>query len=110
MPSLARYVEYKIDQSILTIGNITAAVDYNNPLTFKGWLSYFNDISVSSQTYETIYTSYLNEWNNTKNKSLAQQNKLVKQDYVRMSKDLQLDAITEQERTFLRALDYNDDS
>ena len=110
MPSIARYVEYKIDQSILTIGNITAAVDYNTPLTFKGWLSYFNDISVSSQTYETIYTTYLNEWNNTKNKSLAQQNKLVKQDYVRMCKDLQLDAITEQERVFLRALDYSDDS
>ena len=110
MPSIARYVEYKIDQSILTLGDITAAVDYNDPLTFKEWLGYFNDISVSSQTYESIYTTYLNEWNNTKNKSLAQQNKLVKEDYVRMCKDLQLSALTEQERVFLQALDYKDDS
>ena len=110
MPSIARYVEYKIDQSILTIGDITAAVDYNDPLTFKEWLGYFNDISVSSQTYESIYTTYLNEWNNTKNKSLAEQNKLIKDDYVRLCKDLQLDAITEQERNFLQAIDYTDDN
>jgi len=110
MPNIQRYVEYKIDRSILTLGDISAAVDYNNPLTYKNWLSYFTDISTSAQTFESQYTSYLNEWNEVKDKTLAKQDNVVKEGYVQLFKEIQIDVVTEQERQFLAAVDYEVDS
>ena len=110
MPNIQRYVEYKIDQSILTLGDVSIAVDYDNPLTYKTWLGYFTDISTSAQTYESQYTKYLNEWDEVKTKSIAKQNNRVKESYVQLFKEIQLDVSTEQERQFLAAVDYDDDS
>ena len=110
MPNIQRYVEYKIDQSILTLGDVSIAVDYNAPLTYKTWLGYFTDISPSAQTYESQYTNYLNEWDEVKTKSISKQNNRVKESYVQLFKEIQLDVSTEQERQFLAAVDYDDDS
>ena len=110
MPNIQRYVEYKIEKSILTLGDVSAAVDYNNPLTYKQWLGYFTDITTSIHTYESQYTSYLEEWNEVKNKTLAKQSNEVKEKYVQLFKEIQLDVVTEQERQFLAAVDYEDTS
>ena len=93
MPNIQRYVEYKIEKSILTLGDVSAAVDYNNPLTYKQWLGYFTDITTSIHTYESQYTSYLEEWNEVKNKTLAKQSNEVKEKYVQLFKEIQLDPI-----------------
>ena len=52
MPNIERYAKYEITESITSIGNISKAIDYNDPLAYKDWLSYFTDISVSNQTYQ----------------------------------------------------------
>ncbi len=109
MPNnIERYVEFTIPESILTIGNVVTAIDYNSPLPFKQWLNYFNDISVNVSLYEKNYGNYLKEWNNVKNEFLVTNDKIVRESYVSLAKDLKLDALTEQERKFLRTVNYND--
>lgn len=108
MPNIERYAKYEIAKSITSIGNISKAIDYNNPLAYKDWLSHFTDISISKQTYQNTYNSYLRDWNNIKNVFLNNQDTAVKDNYVRLVKDLQLDALTEQERQFIEAVDYQD--
>ena len=108
MPNIERYAKYEIAKSITSVGNISKAIDYNNPLAYTAWLSYFTDISVSKQTYQNIYNSYLRDWNDVKNTFLNNQDTAVKENYVRLVKDLQLDVLTEQERQFIEAVDYQD--
>tara|TARA_R100000152_G_C6781409_1_gene215847 strand:+ start:656 stop:3772 length:3117 start_codon:yes stop_codon:yes gene_type:complete len=109
MPSnIERYVNFDIPYSILTVGNISTAVDYNNPLDFKAWLEYFTDVSVSIDVYEISYNNYINDWNKLKSSFLSNQNDFVRETYVSLAKDLTLDVFTEQERKFLKAVDFND--
>ena len=111
MPNnIERYVDFKIPESILTIGNVVTAIDYSSPLPFKQWLSYFNDISVNVSLYEKNYGSYLKEWNNVKNQFLNKNNQIVRESYVSLAKDLKLDGLTEQERKFLRTVNLNDNN
>ena len=108
MPNIERYAKYEIAKSITSVGNISKAIDYNDPLAYKDWLSHFTDISVSKQTYQNTYNSYLRDWNDVKNTFLNNQDTAVKENYVRLVKDLQLDVLTEQERQFIVAVDYQD--
>ena len=101
MPNIERYAKYEIAKSITSVGNISKAIDYNDPLAYKDWLSHFTDISVSKQTYQNTYNSYLRDWNDVKNTFLNNQDTAVKENYVRLVKDLQLDVLTEQLDTLI---------
>ena len=106
--SIDRFAKYDIDESITVIGNVSNAIDYNFPLDYKTWLSYFTDTSVSSETYNESYKRYINSWNKVKNTFLQSQNNLVKENYVNILKELSLDVFTEHERRFIQAVNYED--
>jgi hypothetical protein len=106
--TIDRFSDYKIDRSITVLGNVSDAVDYNFPLDFKTWLSFFKDNSVSVNTFQSSYKKYLTAWNKVKNTFLDQQNNLVKENYLSLLKQISLEVYTEQERRFLNAVDYND--
>ena len=106
--SIDRFVKYVIPESITTLGNVTGAIDYNFPLDFKAWLTYFKDTSVSLETYKNSFKEYINNWNEIKNTFLLNQNNLVKENYITVLKELSVDVFTEQERRFLNAVDFND--
>ena len=106
--SIDRFAKYDIDESITIIGNVSSAIDYNFPLDYKTWLSFFTDTSVSSETYNESYKRYINSWNKVKNTFLQAQNNLVKENYVNILKELSLDVFTEHERRFIQAVNYED--
>ena len=106
--TIDRFSDYKIERSITVLGNLSDAVDYNNPLDFKSWLSYFKNNSVSIETFKNSYQKYLTSWNVVKNTFLINQNNDVKQQYISLVEQISLDVFTEQERKFLRSIDYKD--
>ena len=106
--TVERFNKYQIDQSITTLGNVSIAIDYDEPLDFKNWLSNFTDTNISTQTFKLSYKDYLNSWNKVKNTFLENQNNDVKDQYIALLKDISLDVFTEQERNYLKALNYND--
>ena len=105
--SIDRFAKYVINESITAIGNVSSAIDYNYPLDYKAWLNFFTDTSVSIETYNRSYKKYVNEWNKVKTTFLDEQNNLVKENYINILKELSIDVFTEQERRFLKAVDYN---
>ena len=60
----------KIERSITVLGNLSDAVDYNSPLDFKAWLSFFKNNSVSIETFKNSYQKYLTSWNVVKDSFL----------------------------------------
>ena len=106
--TIDRFSDYKIDRSITVLGNLSDAVDYNSPLDFKAWLSYFKNNSVSLETFKSSYQKYLTSWNVVKNTFLLNQNDDVKQQYVSLLEQISLDVFTEQERKYLKSIDYKD--
>jgi len=106
--TIDRFSNYNIDSSITVIGNVSSASDYNSPFEFKTWLTYFNNNSISIETYRNSYQKYLLKWDSVKSNFLNVQNNLVKENYTALLKQISLDVFTEQELHYLRALDYND--
>ena len=80
--TIDRFSDYKIDRSITILGNVSDADDYNFPLDFKTWLSYFKNNSTTVTTFQSSYRKYLTSWNKVKNTFLDQQNNLVKENYL----------------------------
>lgn len=106
--NIERFNNYNIDQSITVIGNVSTAVDYNTPLEFKNWLTYFKDTDATINTYKDSYRKYIVAWNGVKNNFLQLQSDDVKEYYVNLVKNISLDVFTAQERNFLNALNYDD--
>ena len=106
--TIDRFSDYKIDRSITVLGNVSDADDYNFPLDFKTWLSYFKNNSTTVTTFQSSYRKYLTSWNKVKNTFLDQQNNLVKENYLSLLRHISLEVYTEQERRFLSSVDYND--
>ena len=107
--TIDRFSDYKIERSITVLGNLSDAVDYNNPLDFKAWLSFFKNNSVSIETFKNSYQKYLTSWNVVKDSFLINQNNDVKKQYISLLEQISLDVFTEQERKFLRSIDYNNE-
>jgi len=107
--TIDRFSDYKIERSITVLGNLSDAVDYNNPLDFKSWLSFFKNNSVSIETFKNSYQKYLTSWNVVKDSFLINQNNDVKKQYISLLEQISLDVFTEQERKFLRSIDYNNE-
>ena len=57
--TIDRFSDYKIERSITVLGNLSDAVDYNSPLDFKAWLSFFKNNSVSIETFKNSYQKYM---------------------------------------------------
>ncbi len=106
--TIERFATYQISDSITVIGNVSDAVDYNAPLNFKTWLTYFTDTSLSVETYKQGYKQYVFEWNNVKTTFLQNQSNIVNESYVNLLKQIKLDVYTEQERQYLNSIDYSD--
>lgn len=107
--TIERFATYQISDSITVIGNVSDAVDYNTPLDFKKWLTYFNNTSLSIETYNQGYKEYISEWDSIKTNVLQNQTEAVNETYVNLIKQIKLDVQTEQERQFLNSIDYSDD-
>jgi hypothetical protein len=103
-----RFNQYKIDNSINQLGNTSTAIDYDAPLDFKTWLSYFKDLSISIDTFNSSYKMYLTAWNTVKNTFLINQNDDVKESYIILIRNISIDVYTEQERRFINAVNYDD--
>lgn len=106
--TIERFNNYNIDQSITVIGNISTAVDYDTPLEFKNWLTYFKNTNLSINTFKDSYRKYIIQWNSVKNSFLQDQADDVKEYYVNLVKNISLEVFTEQERNYLNAIDYDD--
>ncbi len=106
--TVERFNQYKIDDSITSLGNVSDAIDYNAPLEFKSWLGYFKDLATSTETYRSSYKKYLSSWNLVKNTFLTNQSDDIKEAYITLLKDISLDVYTAQERQYIASLDYSD--
>jgi len=105
--TIERFNRYTLEKSITFLGNISTAVDYDNPLDFKEWIGYFKDTNISLQTYQNSYKNYINKWNYIKNTFINDQKNYVNESYKNLIKEISLDVLTAQELNFIKNVDVN---
>jgi hypothetical protein len=83
------------------------ALDVGEPMTFLTFIKIINE-SFSPNSLQEYYNTYIKSWNSQNNLRDSNEKLLILTSYKNFLKEINLNYSTEEERTFLKNIDFND--
>jgi hypothetical protein len=94
--------------SITTNGiDDVTSLDFKNTFAFYDFLKNIN-IRLAPSQYNYAYKNYLNVWSSIKQINIEETEKIIREKYVNLLKDISLNYLTYEERRFITLADFND--